>query len=171
MRPLVGIITAFMVFALSLTPANAQSSGTAVKRKDVTQRTCTRQDLIGYTFVMVAFKELPPRRESSWMKVVRYHYLRFLDDENYAAIGTNRNIESIGKLNPLLKPRKDSPETYSLSGDGILDLMIKDKVIYHFSCVVITKSKNQEFRVGDLVFRGYTRKAKSELYNLYRRWE
>ncbi len=155
--------------AMSCIPATAQDQQAAPKKNDKSQRVCTDDDLIDHMFRMVVFKEMPARRETNWVHAVPYHYLSFSEDNNFMAVATNIKFKTLDKLKNMMKPKKGAVYKYRLDSSGVLDLTLNDKILYHYSCIAILKKKTEGFEQGDIVLRGYTRKAKTQLYKVYRR--
>jgi hypothetical protein len=168
MRPLFGILASLALYAFSTVPADAEDKVPLNTPKDKTQRFCLDEDLLGHAFVMVDFKETPPRREASWIRAIPFHYLKFMENNKYSSVGTNRKIDSVQKAEGYLKSANIQNNTYRRTDDGILDLILNDHILYHYRCIAILKPKDEHFQKGDLILRGYTKKGKSELYKQYR---
>lgn len=142
----------------------AQDSGGSA-----TQKPCVSEDIIGHVYKMVEFKETPPRSETVWLQHFSYSYLAFGQNSSFFSISTNREIKDLKKLEQAIAPRPGSNKMYTLDKSGVLNLLINGKPHYSYRCIEILKPTGAYVK-DDLVLTGYTRKAKSELFKLYRRW-
>lgn len=147
----------------------APDAAAANKPKDPVQRLCTNDDLLNHTFKMVDFVETPPRRETNWVRVIKYHYLKFLPNYYYGSIASNYEFKSPKFLNQMIAPKPEEPARYRLNAEGSLQLIFMGRIRYDYRCIAILKA-HDEYLPGDLVLTGYTRKMKSKLYKLYRLW-
>jgi hypothetical protein len=159
---------AFVIFLLSASLACAQESREGADGASV-QRLCLPEDLEGHTFALVLFRETPPARESKAMAHFRYNYLAFLKNGHFNMHASNKAMKTAAMLELYFRQDPTAFQFYTLSPTGVLNLAVNDKIIYSYRCVAIIQNKD-EFVKGDLVLTGYTRKKKTVLYKLYRRW-
>jgi hypothetical protein len=161
------VITSIAVVFLCAA-AHAQDNLASSADNGPAQRLCKQEDLVGHVFKMVDFKETPPRGEARWTKMFPNQYLGFLPGNNYSFLAINRDIKTPQQAEKYMKALQNGRQ-YTLSADGVLNLLVYDKIKFSYRCVTILKPVGQ-FAKGDFIVTGYTRKRKSELYRLYRRW-
>ena len=123
---------------------------------------------MAHAFKMVIFHETPGRSETLWVREFPYHYMAFYDHNGYSTIAFNRDIKTPKTLEKYLKALKNK-RYYMLGKDGVLDLVYNDKLKNVYRCVAVLKPQN-EYVPGDLILTGYTKKGKSKVFKLYRRW-
>jgi len=116
---------------------------------------------------MVDFRETPPRGEALMVQEAPYQFLTFYEKNGYDAMAFNMELNSKQVISYL--KAYSGGKYYILSKDGVLNLVDNDKIKYSYRCVAQLK-KQYEYIPGDLILTGYTKKGKSVLYKLYRRW-
>lgn len=133
---------------------------------------CTDAGLLNHTYKMILFSETPKRREASWVDVAPYHYVAFYADHNYSYLASTKEITKAEQLNKLLQQWTiQSKHTLKYTMDNTGDLILYDNNIpkYRYRCLEITNDY-QQYKKGDIIFTGYTKDSKSQLYKLYRKW-
>jgi hypothetical protein len=159
------IVTAIALVLFPLAEVQAQD---AAYEKDL-QRVCSKEDLTGHAYQMVDFKETPPRGETQWIKSFPYNYLAFYPNNRYVSIALGSQVEDSKKLQSLMGMNFGNTMTYSINQSGILTLLYGSDISFTYRCVEVLKPLD-DYRPGDLILKGYTRKRRSEIYKLYRRW-
>ncbi len=140
---------------------------------------CKDEDLVGGTWKLVLFRETPPHREATYYRSIPYHYIAFFPQRVYAFIATNKEIMSAASLQKTMQAslmlsqeaslRQRLGKYYSLSNGGVLGLYRGKKGLYSFRCIAVSNTQG-DFVKGDLVLVGYTKKKRTQIYELYRRW-
>jgi hypothetical protein len=133
------------------------------------QRLCLLQDLENHTFKRMEFVQTPPRGESNLAIMFPHDYIAFQQGYTYTARASNIEIPTKAKAEEILRPPPNNPKRFTLSQDGVLNLIVHDKIKSSFRCVAVLKSAGK-YIPGDIILNGYTRKGKSQIYKFYRRW-
>jgi hypothetical protein len=135
------------------------------------QRLCRTEDLMGGTWKLMQMVETPPRKEAAWYRDIPFHYLAFHLDHSYAYIASTQEFKKpIDVQNALLWTEKGKHDLqFTLDDQGVLNLFVDKTPKYSYRCLTI-KATQAGYVKGDLILTGYTRKARSQMYKLYRRW-
>ena len=140
----------------------------AVQDEKSVQRVCKAGDMEGHTYKMVDFSETPPREEAYAVEHFPNRYMYFSDKNSYQVISSREEFTDPAKLTKMLRALPQA-RRYTLDNTGALNLYLDDKILFSFRCTYVLEDVNKYLK-GDIVFTGYTRRGRSLLSELYRRW-
>ncbi len=149
--------------ALVLLGAHASAEDTG---QTAAERPCKAADLTG-TYVQIEFRETPEAKEAQWYRQFPNQYLAFLPDNGLAWLDSSTPYTSTDTLKSVLVPAK--MQKYTLDQGAVLNLYTGDIMRYSYRCMV-SLSATGVYHKGDLIFTGYTKERRTELYRHYRRW-
>jgi hypothetical protein len=135
------------------------------------QRVCTNPDIIGKHYKLVYLDESPRRGEAAFYLEFPFHYITFYPNYSYSFVATNKELTNPLALDKkLLWPLKYKRVLrFYLSPKGDLTMYFDKDIWKQFNCITVTQTVGA-FQKGDIILTGYTKKAKSKVYKLYRIW-